>query len=231
VNNHFVEVWHGDILSDACLLKGIEEQRHWSLLNQAEQEKAATFTRPELQRKYIKTQGVLREILGHYMNDAADKIEIKIAEHGKPFVEGSLVYFNLSHSGNKFVVAVSNVSEIGIDLEQYKERKSLSGLAGKCFADEERQYWHSLPEQQKTQQFYQFWVRKEAFVKAVGRGIALGLNRCVINPDDQSCFLRVPEAYGVSTDWKIQAVTLDKKDICALVVKDVAFNYKQRRLR
>ncbi len=231
MNGHFVEIWHGDILSDTCLSKGIEDQRYWSLLNQEEQKKAQTFTRPELQRKYIKTRGALREILASYLDIAEDKIELKTAEHGKPFIANNPVHFNLSHTANKFVLAITNFSEVGVDLEQYKERKSFSGLVNKCFSEQERQYWYALPEDKKVQMFYRFWVRKEAFVKAVGRGIALGLDQCVINPDDHARFLNIPDSYGVANDWKIQDVELNENDFCALVVRNLGFDYKQRMLK
>jgi len=74
--------------------------------------------------------------------------------------------------------------------------------------------------------FYQLWVRKEAFVKAIGRGIAVGLDQCAINPEQQTEFLSIPAEYGVANDWKIVDVQLKKEDACALVVKNMNFNYK-----
>lgn len=221
----FVEVWHGDILSEAS-----DQQSYYQYLNAEEQEKAASFIRPELQQKYIKTRGVLRAVLGNYLNEKPQQVNIKIAEYGKPFVDDGL-FFNLSHTGNKFVIAVSNVGELGIDLEQYKRRKNLQGLVKKCFSEVEILYWQGLSGQQQMIAFYQFWVRKEAFVKAIGRGIAIGLEQCEVNPQQQSRFLSIPESYGDVTDWKIVDVALNKEDVCALVVKDMSFDYKQTEIK
>lgn len=222
----FVDVWHGDIL-----LKQSEEGYYWSLLNESEKQKAALFTRPELQKKYVKTRGVLREILASYLDIEPKCIDIKTGDYGKPYLANNLVNFNLSHTGNKFVLAVGNVGEMGIDLEQARDRMNMSGLVKKCFSDEESVYWHSLPEIQKTDMFFRFWVRKEAFVKAVGRGIALGLEHCNVDMESQACFLNIPEAYGLASDWKIWDIQLKQEDVCALVTKNLKFDYKQTELK
>jgi len=217
----FIDVWHGDILSEEA-----GQQNYYELLNGDEKLKVASFIRPEIQKKYIKTRGVLRKVLAKYLDIKPQEIDIQIAEHGKPFVENEELFFNLSHTANRLVIAVSNNSEIGIDLEQYKYRKNLQGLVKKCFSEEEKYFWESLSVQQQAMLFYQLWVRKEAFVKAIGRGIAVGLDQCVINPKQQTEFLSIPSEYGVAGDWKIVDVQLNKEDVCALVVKNMNFNYK-----
>lgn len=225
IEESFLEIWHGNILSAES-----EQQNYYALLNDAEKEKEATFLRPELQKKYINTRGVLRKILGSYLNVNPQKIRINTGEHGKPFVDDEL-FFNLSHTGNKFAIAVSNNAEVGIDLEQYKNRTNLQGLVGKCFSKEEQAYWHKLTKPQKVTMFYRFWVRKEAFVKAVGRGIALGLNQCAVDPQNQLRFISIPDKYGVEDDWKIVEVTLDKADVCAVVINNAEFKYKLTELK
>ncbi len=217
----FLDIWHGDILPTEP-----EEHNYYELLNDDEKQKSATFTRVEVQKKYIKTHGVLRKVLGDYLKTHPQEINIKTGEHGKPFVDDEL-FFNLTHTGNRFAIAVSNCGEVGIDLEHYRERNNLQGLVEKCFSKQENDYWQGLSKEQKIIMFYRFWVRKEAFVKAVGRGIALGLDQCGISPQDQSRFLTLPKEYGVVEDWKIVDITLEEGDVCAVVIKDMEFKYKK----
>ena len=189
MNSHFVDLWHGEFLPINS-----KDKDYWVLLNDEERKKASTFGRQDLQQKYIKTRGIVRKILASYLNAAPQKIKIKTGEYGKPFVSNAEVFFNLSHTGNKFVIAVSNCTEVGVDIEQCKYRKSLSVLVEKCFSNTEITFWNALPEEEKTQMFFHFWVRKEAFVKAVGRGIGVGLNQCSIDPENQKkypCFLKL----------------------------------------
>lgn len=223
MNSHFVNLWHGELLPIDR-----EEKAYWVLLSDDEKKKASTFSRQDLQQKYIKTRGMVRTILAFYLKQEASTIIIKQREHGKPFVPNENLYFNLSHTGNRLVVAVSNCTELGIDIEQNKKRKSLPALAEKCFSNEEVIFWNALSEQKKVSFFYCFWVRKEAFVKAVGRGLGIGLNQCSIDLNNQDFFSRIPTDYGVASDWKIIDVLLDKNHTCAIVTKDIKFEFKEQ---
>lgn len=222
---NFVELWHGDIMTDES-----PEQIYWPLLNDEEKKRACKFARLELKHKYIKTRGILRTILGSYLNIAPQSIILKTAKYGKPFLADVNLHFNLSHTNNMFVVAVSNTGDIGVDLELCQARKSLAGIVEKCFSVAEGLYWNSLPDELKTSMFFRFWVRKEAFVKAVGRGIALGLNYCEIDPLNQDKFLSIPDSYGLASDWKIINIPFESKSVCAVVMKNKDFNYKQTSL-
>ncbi len=222
---YFVEIFSGDILSADS-----EREDYSQFLNAEDKQKAAGFLRPELAKKYIKTRGVLRKILAEYLNEKAEKLVIKTNEYGKPFVPEVGLFFNLSHSGNQFVIAVSNVCELGVDLEQPRQRGNLASLVDKCFSSEEKTFWENLPVNEQAKMFYDFWVRKEAFVKAVGRGIALGLNQCVVNPDQQNTFLRIPEAYGNACEWRIINVSIAQAYCCALVTKQIDFECRQVRI-
>ncbi|MFW5443249.1 MAG: 4'-phosphopantetheinyl transferase family protein [Methylococcaceae bacterium] len=221
----FVDLWYGDLLSEQ-----MTEQRYWPLLNAEEKHKATAFSRKNVQQKYIKTRGILRQVLASYLNIDAQKVIIKTGEYGKPYLVENGLYFNLSHTDNKIVVVVSNGGEVGVDVEYIRDRQHMSGLVKKCFSKIESSYWNALPEDQKITMFYHFWVRKEAFVKAVGRGIALGLNQCVVNPDDQTRFLTIPSEYGLSVGWKILEAVLIQDYICAIVTKDMEFEYTQTEL-
>ncbi len=225
--DNFVTLWHGEILP-----KNGENQDFFPLLNEHEKNKASTYTQQVLRQKYINTRGILRSILAHYLDCDPQQIPIETEEYGKPFIPKQFskpIQFNLSHTGNEFVIAVSNCSEVGVDIEQCKNRKSLLGLVKKCFSDKEANYWNTLPEGQKVNMFFRFWVRKEAFVKAVGRGIGLGLNQCSINPEKQDSFTSIPQDYGFASDWKIVDVPLDGINICAIVTKNLKFNYTQTK--
>ncbi len=217
----FVDVWQANILSQEAA-----KQNYYELLNADEKQKVDTFLRAELQQKYINTRGILRKVLGTYLNMKPQDINIKTAEYGKPFVDDSEIFFNLSHTGNKLVIAVSNVSEIGIDLEQLRGRKNLKGLVKKCLSTVEKKSWESLSEQQQIFMFYYLWVRKEALVKAIGRGIAMGLDQCIVDPVQQTKFLSIPGGGDSINDWKIVEVKLNQEDVCALVIKDINFNYQ-----
>ncbi len=230
MSDSFVEIWHGNILDNDCGWVDLSEHKYWSLLNEEERKRALKFTRLDLQKKFVKTRGVLRQILASYLDLKPQKIIINTAKYGKPYLLNNGLNFNLSHTGNQFVIAVCNTGCIGVDVEQCEDRKGISGLVEKCFSSVERDYWNNLSDKQKVIMFYRFWVRKESFVKAVGRGIALGLDQCIVNPEKQDCFLKIPSEYGQTSSWKIIDIPLDEETPCAIVIKNKSFKYKQTKL-
>ena len=230
MSDGFVEIWHGNILPNDDKWDILSEHEYWTFLSDEERQRALKFARLNLQKKFVKTRGVLRLILSSYLDLKPQEIIIKTAEYGKPYLVNNVLNFNLSHTKNQFVIAVSDTGIVGVDIEQCKDRKNISGLVEKCFSKIERDYWNTLSEQQKAIMFYRFWVRKESFVKAVGRGIALGLDQCIINPEKQDYFLKIPSEFGQTSSWKIIDIPIDDNTPCAVVIKNKPFKYKQTKL-
>lgn len=189
-----------------------------AILDKAELATAQRFRFAELRERYIISHGILRQLLAKRVNDSAAGIRIEKTEFGKPFSpDFPKLSFNMSHSGNILAIAFSVECQLGIDVECYKARDTWEGLVKKCFAPEESDYWYSLKKADRSHAFYQFWVRKEAFVKAVGKGITLGLNQCVVSPDNLSTFLRVPESAGLAEQWRIHTLNLAENQFAAVV--------------
>lgn len=210
-----IQIWHGNIAAEDA-----HYQDYWRVLDAAEQVHAEKMKNDLLRKRYVEVHGRLRNVLAQMLNELPEKISIKKAEHGKPYLPDTPeLVFNLSHSASTLVIAVGWDCQLGVDIESCKSRISLTGLVDKCFAEEEIAYWNKLPEAQKTLEFYRFWTRKEAFVKATGRGIGLGLNRCVINPENQARFLRVPADCGQASTWYVQDITLGQ-GVCSALVTD-----------
>lgn len=192
-----------------------------SILSPEEQKFAQTIRNETLKKQHIIVRVGLRQILATFLNQAADKINIAKTVHGKPYLlDYPNIQFNISHSGDFLLVAISQIGAVGVDIEQAKpQRRDFSGLVTKCFAESEQNYWQALPECEKTDEFYRFWTRKEAFVKAVGRGLAMGLQDCVIAAGIQPYFLRIPENYGLPSDWRLFDLSL-KPDLYGALVVD-----------
>ena len=208
-----VEIWHGKVTAEDA-----HYQAYWRVLDEAEQTQAGKFKNALLHKRYVEIHGRLRNILAQKLNEPPEKITIKKAEHGKPYLaDYPELGFNLSHSADRLMIAVSWNCQLGADIEISKQRINLSGLVDKCFAEEEIAYWTQLPENKKNLEFYRFWTRKEAFVKATGHGIVLGLNQCVINPENPTEFLRVPDNCGQASAWHVMDIDLEEGIYSALV--------------
>lgn len=219
-----IKLWHGD-----CAGSETKYPHYWRILDQTEQQHANSIKNVQLHRRYVEVHARLRILLGDAVNTAPEQLRIQKAEFGKPYlVDYPDLTFNLSHTGNMMVVAIAYNCELGIDIEQCKPRENLAALVDKCFAEEEKSYWQDTPVPQQTQVFYRFWTRKEAFVKATGRGIALGLRQCVINPQNPRELLRIPDGYGQASEWLIKDIDLGESICGAVAAKSKDVNHIAR---
>jgi 4'-phosphopantetheinyl transferase len=221
-----IDLWLGDFAAD---VKRNEYYRQ--LLDTDEQQRVARIKHQRYRSQQIETLGRLREILARYLNVEASEVKLAKEKYGKPIIVGDTdIVFNLSHSSDKLIVAVGLQCQLGVDIEVMRQREQFAGLVKRCFAKEERTYWGNLPETEKASEFYRFWTRKEAFVKAVGRGIALGMEQVVISPEVPTRIVSIPEQYGSGTDWRIMDLDLNEGVIGAMAVRGTEITVRMRRL-
>ena len=160
-----------------------ECQQLTRLLAADEQERAARRL-PAVRRRAVVSRGRLRQLLGRLLDMPPQAVPLVTNPHGKPELGGghadSLV-FNLSHSGDEGLIAVTHQGRIGIDLEVGKPTQDISWarlMAGTIFAPEEFDRWYALPEHRAAAALLDAWVAKEAIFKAAGTGIGDRLRQC-----------------------------------------------------
>jgi len=197
-----IEIWFEDLsVTDA------EYWQYWDVLDDKERSRALRFVHKIHRDRYVVSHAKLRIILASYIDTAPGHIRFAEEAFGKPYLsmDGKEpdVKFNLSHSGDKMLVAVGLYDQLGVDIEEWNERIDCGLVVDSCFAEVERCFWNGLPEDRKDAFFYRFWTRKESFVKAVGVGIGLDVSKVVCSPVDAARFLSVPEGYGCAGDWRL----------------------------
>ncbi len=177
-----------------------------------EQSRADRFSNSTSQCAFIKTRGHLRGLLGSYLGISPDKVGLTVNEHGKPRLskteENQGLVFNVSHSGNLAVLAFGLDTVIGVDVERIRVRGGLERLAEYALSAVELERWHRLPSEHRPEQFIRYWNIKEAFVKATGRGIVLGLNQVVVADDFQG-LQSVPPGFEPASDWVLHTGVMD----------------------
>ena len=153
------------------------------LLAADEQERAARRL-PVVRRRAVVSRGRLRQLLGRLLDMPPQTVPLVTNPHGKPELGGShadSLAFNLSHSGDDGLIAVTRQGQIGIDLEVRKQTQDAAWarlMAGTIFSPEELDRWHALPEHRATAALLDAWVAKEAIFKAAGTGIGDRLRQC-----------------------------------------------------
>ena len=162
-----VHVWYVDFDVEQRASAGWPQ-----LLSEAERERGARFYFERDRLRFFAARAALRKILGAYLEAKPEALVFGEGEFGKPFIAESRVRFNASHSGDLAAIAVALEHEVGIDIEVIDRKlEDVESLAKVCFSEEEQRVLAATPEAERRVQFLRGWTRKEAVVKATGKGL------------------------------------------------------------
>ncbi len=131
-----------------------------------------------LSQRAIISRGFLRYILGHSLHMHPTAIPLELTAHGKPVLAYDLKHrlnFNVAHSKEMLIVAVSETSQIGVDVEWIDPSKNLNQVANICLMPEETRFFAFHGNQPSV--FFKIWTIKEAILKATGLGLAYPMNK------------------------------------------------------
>lgn len=168
-----------------------------SLLSQDELQKASSFRFDEHKQNYTISRGVLRCLLGMYLNKNPQEIQILYGLWRKPCVANEFsFFFNLSHSGDYVSYVFSSKQEVGIDIEFIDTGFNADAMVKNILSSpDEYAYWNSVKGKDTVYEFYKFWVCKEAFLKASGTG---WLEKNTALPADMLESLKAKKNDGIS---------------------------------
>lgn len=162
--------------------------------------------------RYIAGRGLLREILSRYLGAEPATLNFVYGENGKPALSAntgaSNPHFNLSHSEDLALLAVSHAGPLGVDLEAVRSLEDAGELVARFFSTGENEVFQALPSAHQPHAFYNLWTRKEALLKATGAGIGRLLNRVEVSflPEEPAQFKRLPPQIGRSSEWELHAL-------------------------
>lgn len=126
------------------------------------------------------SQGLLRTLLAGYLHLSPREIKYSRTEYGKPYLDlqggDAGLDFNLSHSGEAVLIAITPGTPVGVDVEQVKPLPDLDQVAGNYFSAAEQADLFSLSGSARLDAFYRCWTRKEALIKASGEGLSMPLD-------------------------------------------------------
>jgi len=180
------------------------------LLAEDERGRAALIRHGETQRNFITVRYALRALIGRYTSRPPGEIQFIQGDNGKPRLAGSLpnrgLVFNVSHSGDVGLIALARETALGVDVEKQRDMADLEGMAGRCFSSCEMAQWRALPQECRVQAFFNLWSFKEAFVKATGRGLALGLASCQVENYPYPRLIAVPQGFGAPEHWNLVGI-------------------------
>lgn len=154
------------------------------VLSGDEVERAERFVFDRHRRRFTVARGAMREVLGGYLGVGTAEVRFAYGERGKPRLAEGGVEFNLSHSEEMALLAVTSAVPVGVDVEALRRMEDALKISERFFSAAERGVLAACPEGERDAAFFRCWTRKEAYVKAVGDGIVLGLDRFDVSLDE-----------------------------------------------
>ncbi|MGD2118824.1 MAG: 4'-phosphopantetheinyl transferase superfamily protein [Chromatiales bacterium] len=158
-----IQVWRLPILPDSGL--------QLESLSKAEQAQAASLTLDSARTVYISSRIAMRRLFAELLACAPTDIGINRSPEGKPFVAAPKtdIEFNLTHSGEMILLAISNCGPVGIDVEPKRELRNKLAIANRVFSTEMLKQLHAAGDSDLA--FVQLWTEFEARQKIHGQGV------------------------------------------------------------
>jgi len=187
-----VHVWRASLDLDSGRLAELR-----TALAPGEIERANRYVFASDRLRYEAARGILRRLLSRYRNCPPAAFEIHTNPFGKPVVDGD-IRFNLSHSGPLAVYVFARNADVGIDVERIRTDVDCFEIARRYFTDAEFAELEATAKEMQSEAFFRGWTRKEAYVKALGRGLSTSLTSFAIGLGDQDTRLT---SYSDTGTW------------------------------
>lgn len=146
------------------------------LLSSEERRRADAFHFEHDRRRWIASRTALRILLGRTLSVAPDEIALETTPEGKPFLSGhrDIVEFNLSHSGDRALIAISKSGPVGVDIERLERDAALESSKSIFCSTPELKRVSAMPvPADRALELIRIWCAKEAFLKALGSGFSV----------------------------------------------------------
>jgi 4'-phosphopantetheinyl transferase len=170
LQSHQVHIWRARLDHSNSTL-----ERFQTTLSVDETERATRFHFPADRDRFIFTHGCLRDVLSRYLHCQPGQLSFSVNQYGKPALQDHELEFNLSHSGDFALIAVTRGHRVGVDVERVRQGISSHVIAQQYFSKTEFAELQAVPSKQRETAFFTCWTRKEAYIKAQGLGLSLPL--------------------------------------------------------
>ncbi len=210
-----VHVWRAYLDCEPTVIRRLE-----ATLAPEEKARANRFVFQKDRNSFIVSRGVLRELLGRYVNRPPEQLKFDYSWHGKPYLCADLieqrVQFNVSHSNGLALFAFALGRRLGIDVELVRRDFAGEKIAELYFSPQEVMELRGLPPSLQAEGYFLCWTRKEAYIKARGEGLHIPLESFHVSlTPGQPEHLRIAD----SVCWSLRSLLPDVRYAGALVVE------------
>lgn len=181
IETNEIHIWSADLA-----IPEAEVNEKFALLSPDEGKRANRFRFPIHRQRFIAARSMLRKLISTYTRVRPEEIIFSYDLNGKPFLQFpdlTGIQFNLSHSDDVAVYAFTLAHAIGIDIEKI-EADYNEEVIERFFTPQENAALLNLPPEERPTGFYRIWSRKEAVIKAVGKGLSIPLSSFSVSVND-----------------------------------------------
>jgi len=214
-----VDVWRADLGAKASHVQSLQRT-----LSVDERIRAERYYFQKDREHFIVARGLLRTILGRYLDTDPDQLQFCYNSHGKPALTresgGDALRFNMSHSQGLALYAITHGRELGVDLERLLPDLAYEQIAERFFSPREVTMLRGLPTNVRQEAFFICWTFKEAYLKARGKGLTLRLDQLDISLAPPEAIVSMPYgAPGEASRWSVQKLDAGPSYVAALAVE------------
>lgn len=188
------------------LMLDVSVDPYLELLQPDEIDRANRFHFEKDRKRFAIARGFLRELLGRYLQNDPKSLMFSYGAYGKPALNETSLRFNMSHSGSVALYALTEGREIGVDVEQIRADFTNDDIARRFFSPVEVESLCGLPGEERVEGFFRCWTRKEAYIKATGRGLSQPLDGfdVTLGPGERAALLRNDD--GTHERWTMAGI-------------------------
>jgi 4'-phosphopantetheinyl transferase len=215
-----VHIWRTSLLKTAGEYRQLQ-----TFLDGNECARAQSFFSVEQRCQWIAARGMLRLLLGTYLDVHPAQLTFCYNAYGKPDLgeawQQTDMRFNLSHSDGLALYAFVRKRHIGLDIEHMRASVRYMRLAQQKFAPAEYETLRSLAPAEQQRAFFTCWSRKEAYLKARGEGMTYGLKSFEVSlrPGEPALLLENHREPFECRRWSICDLVPGEDYVGALVVE------------
>ena len=185
-----------------------------------ELERAGRFHFDKDRRHFIVARGFLRSVVARYLKSQPETLRFEYGAYGKPALGTEhTLRFNLSHSNEVALLAVSLDADIGVDVEHIRADFASEDIARRYFSRAEVEVFNALLPEERVAAFFRCWTRKEAYIKAIGKGFSQSLSAfdVTLAPGIAPALLRAED--DDASRWWMSDIEVGKGYAGALIVE------------
>jgi 4'-phosphopantetheinyl transferase len=190
-------------------------------LSDEELQRAECFHFDRDRSRFVLARGILRMILGAYNSCPPAGLSFSYGPYGKPMVEEIPFNFNLSHSDDTAMYAISQRLRIGIDVELVRPLAEMDSIAERVLTRRETDALATIGPDEKAAQFFQLWTRKESVLKGLGLGLGVSPQAIevlhdvvqLVPAEDPSGLLR-----GEPASWRVHNLLVNSEYKAAVAI-------------